>query len=212
MPFSQALSLGALLFCFIVLLSMLRQVRHLPHQRDLAPPRGRGWGGIIYAYTKALLPWVKESSARHLPSYLAGVVFHLSTFFALFLFFYSFWLDSVPNSLKLMGSIGLGAGLLCGFGLLLKRICIPYLRSLSHPDDYFSNAIVEIFLIACWLSLREGTFPTYFYFVAGFFFLYIPLGKLRHSLFCLYSRAILGNFLGRRGVLSLWWRKGVEQR
>ena len=147
-----------------------------------------------------------------MPSYLAGVVFHLSIFFALFLFFYSFWLHSIPTSLKLMGSLGLGAGLLCGFGLLLKRIFTPYLRSLSHPDDYFSNAMVEAFLLVGWLSLREGTFPTYFYFMAGILFLYLPLGKLRHSLFCLYSRAIWGSFLGRRGVLSLWGRKEVEER
>ncbi|MDH5406320.1 MAG: hypothetical protein OEX80_07260 [Candidatus Aminicenantes bacterium] len=212
LPLSQALSLGALLFCIIALLYMLLQVRHLPHQRDLATPRGRWWEGIVYAFTKALLPWSKESSTRHLVSYLAGVVFHLSTFFALFLFFLSFWLKSVPASLKLWGSLGLWSGLLCGFGLLLKRIFTPHLRSLSYPDDYFSNALVEAFLLVSWISLREGEFPPYFYFIAVIFFLYLPLGKLRHALFCLYARAVWGSFFGRRGVLSLWGAKRTEGR
>ena len=166
----------------------------------------------MYAFTKALLPWSKESSTRHLVSYLAGVLFHLSTFFALFLFFLSFWLKSVPASLKAGGSLALWAGLLCGFGLLLKRIFTPYLRSLSCPDDYFSNALVEAFLLVSWLSLREGEFPPYFYFTAVIFFLYLPLGKLRHALFCLYARAVWGGFFCRRGVLSLWGAKGAEER
>lgn len=166
----------------------------------------------MYAFTKALLPWSKESSARHLVSYLAGVVFHLSTFFALYLFFLSFWLKSVPAFLKAWGSLGLWAGLLCGFGLLLKRIFTPYLRSLSCPDDYFSNALVETFLLVSWLSLRVGVFPPYFYFTAVIFFLYLPLGKLRHALFCLYARAVWGGFFSMRGVLSLWEVKGTEER
>ena len=209
---SRALSLGAVLFCFIALLSMFWRVRSLSHHRDLAPPSGRGWEGIVYAYTKALLPWGKESTTKHLLSYLAGVVFHLSTFFALFLFFFSFWRNSFPTHLKAGGSLVLLAGLLCGFGLLLKRTFTPYLRFLSHPDDYFSNLIVDAYLIVCWLSLNKGAFPLYFYLTAVIFFLYLPLGKLRHSFFCLYSRVIWGGFFGRRRVLSLWGRRETQER
>ena len=51
-----------------------------PSRRDLSPAKGSPWTGMVYAFTLGMAPWAKESTRRHMLSYLRGVAFHIGIF------------------------------------------------------------------------------------------------------------------------------------
>jgi hypothetical protein len=163
--------------------------------------QGNSLKGIIYAFSLGMAPWEKESAARHLPTYLAGIVYHTGIFAA---FFYLLSL-LIPFMLNprfiLILRLFISAGALSGLGLFIKRSVKSQLRKISCPDDFASNLLVDLFLM---ISLADGFLPSlrpYLFAVAMLMLLYIPLGKIRHCFFFFYSRILFGNFFGRRGVL-----------
>ena len=95
----------------------------------------------------------------------------------------------------------LAAGLLCGLGLLIKRIALSYMRFISCPDDYLSNLLVNLLLSAALLTTYSPVMQPVFFWSAIALSLYIPLGKIRHCMFFFYTRILFGAFFGRRGVL-----------
>ena len=96
----------------------------------------------------------------------------------------------------------MAVGILCGVGLLMKRLTLGYMRAISCVDDYISNALVNLFLILVLLESFLQTLRPILFLVTIILFLYIPLGKIRHCFFFFYSRILFGQFYGRRGVLS----------
>jgi hypothetical protein len=56
--------------------------------------------------------------------------------------------------------------------------------------------------------LIKETFAPYYFICAGLLFLYLPLGKLKHSLYFFAARYHLGFFYGWRGI---WPVKNHEQ-
>jgi hypothetical protein len=165
-----------------------------------APPRGSAAAGVRYAFTAAFLPWEKESARGHLPTYLAGIVYHAGIFVMLALLV----LALVPVTLPHPAALALAAlcGLACagGLGLLVKRRFSPALRAISVPDDLIANLLVDLALASAAVSLLEpGALPL-FQGAGAALLLYAPLGKLRHMLFLLTSRRLWGEFYGRRGV------------
>ncbi|MFB0564558.1 MAG: hypothetical protein ACETWK_02630 [Candidatus Aminicenantaceae bacterium] len=155
----------------------------------------------MYAFGKGLMPWEKESARKHLPTYLAGVLYHASFFSALFYLFsliIPFQLTVLVISLFRFLTI---IGLLCGLGLLLKRTVHRYLRKISCPDDFASNLIVDVFLAFALANTFFSSIKPFFYLTAILLFIYIPLGKIRHCFFFFYVRILFGVFYGRRGVL-----------
>ncbi|HEX7554211.1 MAG TPA: hypothetical protein VF378_11710, partial [Geothrix sp.] len=100
-----------------------------------------------------------------------------------------------PSLLRVPLQFLLGLGVLAGLGLLLKRLLLPELRGLSHPDDFVSNGLATVFVA---LALAG---PTKAWLLSATLLLvYVPLGKLRHCLFFFVARRHLGAFFGRRGV------------
>lgn len=166
-----------------------------------AKPRGDAKKGVLYAFGRGMLPWEKESSSKHLPSYFAGMLYHAGVFAALF------YLLSLLFSLELSGFLVnilrflFGLGSLGGVTLLSKRIFLPAMRKISCPDDFASNIIADLFLIFAFVrAYSAGTTPIFFL-LAIVMFLYIPVGKIRHCVFFFYTRILFGLFYGRRGVL-----------
>ncbi len=45
-------------------------------------PQGSREKGIVYAFGRGMMPWEKESAAKHLPTYLAGMLYHAGIFAA----------------------------------------------------------------------------------------------------------------------------------
>jgi nitrate reductase gamma subunit len=157
--------------------------------------------GIAYAFGRGMLPWEKESAARHLPTYVAGMIYHASIFTAIF----SVLLLAAgirPPAPAVTGlRIFLAAGFFSGTGLLLKRVIHPKMRYISCPDDYVSNLLVDGFVLSGLLSSLLATAEPVFFILAILTFLYMPLGKIRHCFFFFYSRLLFGSYFGRRGVL-----------
>jgi hypothetical protein len=74
------------------------------------------------------------------------------------------------------------------------------MRALSSPDDYFSPAATFALLaLAAAYTLGKIAPPLFLIYGAAFLF-YLPLGKLKHVLFCPVSRIDFGRRLGRRGT------------
>jgi hypothetical protein len=194
----------ALLACLAVfLLTALRSLAGAARARgDLAVPKGKASVGIAYSFTGGMAPWKKESARRHLAVYALGVAYHLGTFLAFL------WLAllaigvGLPAVLKSLSAMLLGATALAGIVLLVRRIADSNLRYFSSPDDYFANAVVTGFqALAATALLRPGATGALLVY-GGLLLVYIPVGKLKHSLYFGPARYYLGLFYGRRGVWS----------
>lgn len=166
-----------------------------------AEPRGDAKKGVLYAFGRGMLPWEKESTSKHLPTYVSGILYHTGIFAALF------YLLSLIFSLELSKlfisilRLLFFLGFLGGFTLLFKRIFLPPMRKISCPDDFAANTIVDLFLIFAFVHTYSVRETPLFFLLAILMFLYIPVGKIRHCIFFFYTRILFGLFYGRRGVL-----------
>jgi nitrate reductase gamma subunit len=168
--------------------------------QDYSKPLGEITPAVKYSFTRAMDPRKKESAFLHLPTYTAGIIYHLGTFLSIALFT-MFWLKYVPSGwfkLIIIGFLFLSS--ICGLSILVKRIIKKNLRTLSNPDDYISNFLVTAFHFITALTLvNNKLFPVYFI-AAGVLLLYLPIGKLKHTVYFFAARYQLGVFYGRRGV------------
>lgn len=156
--------------------------------------------GIIYAFGKGMMPWEKESAKKHLLTYFAGIFYHFGIFSAAFYVIsviIHFYIGAlIVNLIRALVFIGI----LCGIGLLVKRIILPYMRKISTPDDFLANILVDVFLILAFIDSYTLELRNVFLASVIIMLLYIPLGKIRHCFFFFYSRVVFGIFYGRRGV------------
>jgi hypothetical protein len=171
--------------------------RHRLNSRPAGDPRK----GIVYAFGQGMLPWEKESAAKHLPTYVAGMLYHAGIFTAILAVLALAAQIKLPEMTVPILQFLMAAGFFAGAGLLLKRAVKPQMRHISCPDDFAANILIDIFLLAGLLaSWRAAALPAFFI-IAIATFLYMPLGKIRHCFFFFYSRFLFGSYFGRRGVL-----------
>jgi nitrate reductase gamma subunit len=185
--------------CLFHLIRLLR----LGKPKEFSNPSGNVTKAEIHAYTMSMVPWHKESAYKHLPTFTAGIFFHVGTFISLLVLVLSFFFQPAdcPQKLLLFICLGLALGAACGYTLLIKRLMVGKLRKLSHPDDFLSNALTTLFqiLTVSYLLLPEW-FTAAYYVSASIFVLYIPVGKLRHVVYFVAARFHLGFFYGWRNV------------
>ncbi|MGB8657537.1 MAG: hypothetical protein WCE90_07095 [Candidatus Zixiibacteriota bacterium] len=188
-------------FCVVVLAVMLIRTFAFGRRPTYAHPKGSSFAGIVYAFGWGMLPWEKESAAKHIWTYVGGILYHVGILMAM-LFLATVLLGiSFPQMLLQPVRILLAIGVVCGLALLIKRIHKPHMRSLSSGDDYLANSLVDLLLLSALAATFAETMLAPFLAVAIVIFLYIPFGKLRHCVFFFYSRIIFGTFFGKRGVL-----------
>lgn len=204
----QWMALAALGICLTAcLLHFIRLIR-MGKPVDYSRPAGKTGAAIRWAFTGAMSPARKESAFLHLPTYTAGLFYHMGTFLSLILFFFilsglepSGWLAIAIMAFLCISSFS-------GFAILVKRTVKKELRSLSNPDDFISNILVtfiQFLTIAALLShtvlqsYRPIIQPIY-YLIFTLLMLYIPVGKLRHTVYFFAARYHLGYFFGWRGV------------
>ena len=166
-----------------------------------AESRKEGKKGIVYAFGRGMLPWEKESAAKHLPTYFAGILYHTGIFVALIYLFWRVFSLHLPAHLVPIFRIVLVVGFLSGMALLLKRIALPVMRKISCPDDFAANVLVSLFVMFALVQTFSEGFNHPFYLMAILMFLYMPVGKIRHCFFFFYSRILFGYSYGRRGVV-----------
>jgi len=170
----------------------------LGNPEDFSKSAGDIGCAITYSFTKAMNPAHKESAYLHLPTYSAGVLYHLGTFLSVILFFIFLFSIELHRSIELLFSVFLAVSVLCGIGILLKRIFSKLLKTLTQPDDYISNVLVTAFQLFT-LVYMHYSLPVY-YIVVSALLLYIPVGKLRHAVYFFAARYHLGLFYGWRGT------------
>jgi hypothetical protein len=199
--FLQVLGFLALAFSIAAFAYRLRVFNGLRRPADAAPPKGSRTKGIMYAYTLGMMPWAKESTRRHMLTYLRGVGFHIGIFFGLALLVLSPWAASMPQTLKTAWAVLMAAGALLGLAGFAMRFLDHNLRSITTPDDLFATGVVSLFQAAAALWLA-GLLPAGVFYLSGALMLvYAPFGKIRHCIYFSYSRWLYGKFMGSRALL-----------
>ena len=193
-------ALIALLICLMSFLYHFIRLIRLGAPKDYSRKAGDLKSAIVYSFLGAMSPRKKESAYLHLPTYMAGLLYHFGTFTAIALFFLFLVSIDLTGSMQwvLIGVLAVSG--LSGCGILLKRMAVKKLRSLSNPDDYISNLLVTVFqFFTLGMLVKESFAPIYFLCVS-LLLLYLPLGKLKHSLYFFSARYHLGFFYGWRGI------------
>jgi nitrate reductase gamma subunit len=216
----------ALFFCLTSSFIHFIKLVKLGAPKEFSEEAGNISAGVLYSNTGAMLPKQKESAYKHLPTYTAGAFFHIGSFIALISFFVlifdMFTSDAVSiflfQKIIIPGLIALCLWIssFCGVGLFIKRVISKKLRPISNADDYISVLLVVLFQIISAILFTiyafHFNFHNYFshaahntifclYFLsATLLFIYLPFGKLRHTVYYFAARYHLGFFYGRRGT------------
>ena len=200
MAWYHYLTLAALLVCLTGFSYHFIRLVRLGAPKDYSRRRGDSMSGITYSVLGAMSPVKKESAYLHLPTYAAGILYHLGTFASLCLLFLSLLNITLNGSVKwaLIGLLAVSG--LSGVGILLKRVMVKPLRALSNPDDFVSNLLVTVFQLLTLLILVEKTYVPFYFLFASFLLLYLPISKLKHALYFFAARYHLGLFYGWRGI------------
>ena len=208
MTLYRTISLVAFLICFITLAYHFVRLIKLGSPKDYSLKRGNLKKAISYSLVGAMNPSKKESAYLHLPTYTAGILYHVGTFISVAVFFLVLFHSTVAYTLQWILVCILIASSVSGLGIFLKRVSVKKLRFFSNPDDYISNLLVTSFQIFTLTVLVEEAFAPYYFICAGLLFLYVPIGKLKHSLYFFAARYHLGFFYGWRGI---WPAKSHRQ-
>jgi len=200
MEWYQWLAFASLIICVGSLLFHFFRLIRLGNPKDFSTPLGSPKSAMGYAYTGSMSPTKKESAFLHLPTYTAGIFYHLGTFLSIFLFFMLLFNFKTEGWITWAFSFCLMISGISGFGILIKRIVKPQMRSLSNNDDYFSNLLVTIFHFLTISAILNSAMQPVYFVSASLLLLYIPVGKLKHTLYFFAARYQLGFFYGWRGV------------
>jgi nitrate reductase gamma subunit len=198
---------ASLLFCLVVLVVMVTRTLAIGRRPTYAHPRGGSFAGILYAFGPGMLPWEKESAAKHIWTYWGGILYHVGILMAMLFLATVLLRISPPSKLLQTARILLAIGVVSGATLFIKRIVKPQMRSLSSGDDYLANILVDLLLFFALTATFAETMLVPLLLVAMITFIYIPFGKLRHCVFFFYSRILFGDFFGKRGVVPHPTRK-----
>ncbi len=203
MHWYQYLSLTCLAIALIVYIRQFYRLVKLGSPKDVSQKTGNVNKAQVYSYTIAMMPNHKESAYLHIPSFASGMVFHVGTFLGILFFFIFFFINPIafPMGLRLVLAGIFLITAICGFALFLKRMFVRKMRTLSHYDDYISNALTTFFQVFTGLFLIMGDlFSPCYYVMVSLLLLYMPIGKLRHLLYFFAARYHLGFFYGWRNT------------
>jgi hypothetical protein len=168
----------------------------------VAAPAGSAWRGVAYAFGPGMSPRAKESASQHPFVFAAGVVYHLGILAALTTLALTLARVEVSGlagrALLAMLLVAFGAGI----ALLARRLRSRLLRSISAPDDYAANLLVDAWLATAALAWITPGATSAFLVTAILLGLYTPLGKIRHCVFFFLARGRFGARLGTRGLVG----------
>ncbi len=195
------LAIASLAICLAGCIYHLIRLIKLGKPKDYSRKSGSPGSGIIYSFTGAMNPVNKESAYLNLPTYIAGVIYHMGTFLAIILFFVFFFTTTLNKMITLPLVLFLFLSAIFGTGILFKRVTDKKLKQLSNPDDYISNMLVTGFQAATGIVLLipDASYPVYMV-IASLLLLYLPVGKLKHAIYFFAARYHIGYFYGWRNV------------
>ena len=110
--------------CFIQFFKVM--LSGLP--KEYSFPLGKTLPAIFYSFTGAMSPTKKETAYLHLPTYAAGMIFHIGTFWGVFCLILLFFNIKLPEWLEYASSILLIVSAICGLSILIKRILVSKIK------------------------------------------------------------------------------------
>ena len=166
--------------------------------------------GAVYSLFNIFMPWAMSSTRQHLFFYLQFVIFHVAVATSIAMsIILPYFPRLLSGKLVIAGLQALFAlGCLIGLGRLIRRIVSPYIRAISAPDDYFSVALLTVWLAFACMAAPNNRHVTEFwllgyFFLTAFFLIYVPFSKISHYIFYPFTRWYLGKTLGHRGVYPM---------
>jgi hypothetical protein len=192
---------GAVIFAAGVIAILIATQRR-PYNAELAPIKGSPAQGVLWAFTLGMAPWAKESGRIHWIAYIRGVIVHLGIFVGAAYLIATPWLAQMPEPLRFSLAALFVVGTLLGLAGFWIRMADPTMRLLSTPDDYYSLALVTLFLASAAMSAYAMKYLPAFWAISGITMAYTPFGKLRHFIYFFYDRVFLGLAFGRRNALK----------
>jgi len=218
----DTLQLAALAAMAVVYVLKVRWILSFPAGGDRQAPNpgpattaARGAQHSLFAIA---LPWEMASTRRHPLFYVQFVIFHLAVAASIAM---SFVIPYAPRLLAGRHAVGalqtlFAAAAVMGVIRLFRRISDPAVRAISSPDDYFSLALLVVWLALSFLAApndhRRTEAPLLAYFVlTAFFLLYVPFSKISHYLYYPFARWYLGRTLGHRGVYPARQREAAAR-
>ncbi len=215
------LQILAFSFMAIVYLLKIRWILKFPAGRDRQAPASKasikGSNPALYSLFIIGQPWAMASTRRHSVLYAQFVIFHLGVAASIvmsFLIPYAPRWTSGRTVVITMQAIFVAA-FVVGFMRLVRRVSNPYLKSISTPDDYFSLALLLVWLVFSFLAApnrpERGEWPLLAYFLlTAFFLIYVPFSKISHYFYYPFSRWYLGKTFGHRGVYPIKRRRELH--
>ena len=167
--------------CIIASLSHIFKLIRLGNPTDYSKQAGDISKSVKYSFTKAMSPAKKESAFLHLPTYTAGIIYHLGTFLAIFFFFIFHLNITFSTQLNTIFSLFFVITGISGIGILIKRMYKKNLLALSNPDDFISNILVTVFQFATAYLLLDSNTIVIYSIISSLLLLYLPMGKLKHA-------------------------------
>ena len=163
--------------------------------------------GILYSWANIAMPWAMESTRKKFLLYLQFVIFHLGVAAAILLSFVIPYGPALLESHAVVLAFQAITAAACAVGVIrmVRRVGSRYMRAISSPDDYFSLALLTVWLFSAVLaapndtSRGEGLLTTFFILTA-FFLVYVPFSKISHYLYYPFTRYYFGKSMGYRGV------------
>lgn len=199
--FTLRIGLAATIVYAVVTLGlMLARTVRMGRQPLFARPAGSESAGIVYAFTRGMNPLEKDSSRHHMPTYIAGFLYHIATFVSAIFLMLVIWGVSLPPAVLWFIRILICGGILSGVALLVKRAVHAQLRIISTYDDFLSNLLVDVFLVTSLATTVSATAEPALLVSAILVLLYLPVGKIRHCVFYFYARFAFGRLFGQRGI------------
>jgi hypothetical protein len=202
------LAIVSLSVCLLSCIYHAYRIISLGNPPEYARRAGNIGKAVRYSFTGAMSPKVKESAYLHMPTYLAGIIYHLGTFLAIFLFIASLFNIWSQGWFMWIEVAMLSAAGISGIAILIKRFSKHELRALSNPDDYISNILVTAFQFITVIAMVDPQYIPAYFIIVSLLMLYFPLGKLKHAVYFFAARYHLGLFYGWRGV---WPPKPIKK-
>ena len=194
------IALFALVFCNIACIIHFFRIIGLGKPADLSKKAGNTRKAILYSFTGAMNPAKKESAFLHLPTYSAGIIYHIGTFTSIIVFMLiMIGINIIAPFSTVLIVLFLASGI-SGAAILVKRIVNHNLRALSNPDDFISNIMVTLYHFVTALMLSRPEILPYYFSLSALLLIYLPVGKLKHTVYFFAARYHLGFFYGWRGV------------
>ncbi len=220
-----------LLFMGTVYAFKIRWILKHPAGKDRQAPTGEAnqtsKSGAWYSLFSIAMPWTLNSYREKPMMYVQFVIFHICVAMSItmtIVFSYRpVWL-SAPATIAVIQVI-YAAGFIVGLYRLARRVFSPVMRMISSPDDYFSMALLVVWVGFSFLVIGQA--PAFavaigqldasqvastqlneipliaYYFLTAFFLIYVPFSKISHYIFYPFTRWHFGQTMGHRGIYPL---------